>query len=350
MTEHDTTPAPSPTTEADGTDDKSSFVGRQVDRGKSTATRMQDWVTMRRDVAPSVDLAVQLYERDRETFASVLGSAIALRLFLFFVPIVVAVVGFIQMVMGSNRISQLLSQANIKGGMAAQIASATRTSKNSGFLIFAGGLLAAIWAGRSLTRVLAACAAGSWQLGGVRGKATLKMAGMVTGLLFAMVVIAAVINRIRVHSGVALAATSLLVVAVVYAGTWFVVTWTLPRGTPDPGALLPGAAVVGIGMALLQAFMQFYLPDKIARSSHTMGSIGVAVAVLGYLFFFGRLLAASFVLDAVVYEKFGSISEVVFALPFIRRIPRRWPRVARFFDLADVDEQADQEPTQPDAA
>ena len=36
--------------------------------------------------AMPVDLAVQYYERDRDSFASVLGAAIALRLFLFFVP------------------------------------------------------------------------------------------------------------------------------------------------------------------------------------------------------------------------------------------------------------------------
>ena len=39
------------------------------------------------------------------------------------------------------------------------------------------------------------------------------------------------------------------------------------------------------------------------------------------------------VLNAVVFERFGSISQFVFELPLIERIPARFPKVATFFDL-----------------
>jgi len=64
-----------------------------------------------------------------------------------------------------------------------------------------------------------------------------------------------------------------------------------------------------------------------------MGSLGVSIAILGYMFLVGRLLAASLIIDAVIFERFGSISGVVFALPGLRRLPTRYPWLARFFDL-----------------
>ena len=74
-----------------------------------------------------------------------------------------------------------------------------------------------------------------------------------------------------------------------------------------------------------------------------MGSLGLSIAILGCMFLAGRLLASSLVLDAVVFERFGSISGIVFALPGLRRLPARFPRLERFFALdpaAPADVQA----------
>ncbi len=114
-------------------------------------------------------------------------------------------------------------------------------------------------------------------------------------------------------------------------------TLALPRPTRDPGALVPGAAVFAFALTLVQWFMHYYLPFRIEASSQTMGSLSVTVASLGYLFVIGRLMAGTVVLNAVVYEQFGTISTLVFGLPLLERIPRRFPRVAAFFDLP-VDE------------
>ncbi len=119
----------------------------------------------------------------------------------------------------------------------------------------------------------------------------------------------------------------------------------LPRGTTDPGAVLPGAVLMGVGFAILQWFMQIYLPAKIARTTDTMGSLATTVATLGYFFFIGRLMSATFVVNAIVFQRWGSISRVVFSLPGLRRLPARSPKLERFFDLApgeDVVESSDE--------
>jgi hypothetical protein len=312
-----------------------SFIARQRERGEAATTKARDWFDIHREDT-SVDLAVLLYERDRETFASVLGSAIAMRLFLFFVPVVVFCVGIANLIAGSERLGRLIHSANVTGSVAKQIESSLNTAGGKGsWALVITGIFGSIWAGRSLTRVLAACSAGAWRMGGVGAKATLRMAGAVTSLLFVVIVVSSLINRFRTDSGFAVTTGSVVLAGVVYALAWFVVTWTLPRTTKDPGSLLPGAALFGVTMAVLQWFMQLYLPNKISRSSSTMGSIGFAVAVLGYLFFIGRIMAASFIVDAVMFEKLGSVSEVVFSLPVLRAIPRRSPKVRHFFDLPE---------------
>ena len=163
------------------------------------------------------------------------------------------------------------------------------------------------------------------------------MAASVTTMTLLLLVTAALLNRVKDNQGIAVITTSWLLAVVIYAVGWFLVTATLPRRTSDPGALLPGAVLVGGSLAALQWFMQYYLPSKLATTTALAGSVGASVAALGYMFLIGRVMASSLILDAVVFDRLGSISEVVFALPVLNRIPRRFPWVARYFDL-DRDE------------
>jgi uncharacterized BrkB/YihY/UPF0761 family membrane protein len=107
----------------------------------------------------------------------------------------------------------------------------------------------------------------------------------------------------------------------------------LPRATNDPGALLPGSALVGFTITAMQSVSQFYLPSHLARAGELYGTIGATVVTLGWFFFLGRAVALSMALNAVLYEKFGSVSTWVFTWPVLRALARRSPRLRRFFDL-----------------
>ena len=91
---------------------------------------------------------------------------------------------------------------------------------------------------------------------------------------------------------------------------------------------------MGIGFAALQAVMHVYLPGKVARTSDTFGSLAATIAVLGNLFIIGRLVTLSLVVDAVLHERYGSLTQRIFALPVLRSIPAHSRRLAAYFDIA----------------
>ncbi len=339
-TEPDDTPGTS-----SGSDGRVAAVRRRVDEAIRTVT---GWLDRRRTEALPYDLAVRFYERDRDSFASVLGAALAMRLFLFLVPLLVFAIGTVIAIFGPAGIGTVLEGSSVTGSMATQIRDATETTRTGGVLLMVTGLWLSLWAGRSLTRVLAACAAGAWRITGRASRATLRMAATVTGLVTALIVVLAFMNRAREEFSLPVATTSWLATAVILSFAWFVVSWTLPRGTTDPGALLPGAVVTGLSLTGLQWVMQYYLPGRLERASDLTGSLGVTLAALGYLFMIGRVMASSLILNAVIWERVGSITGLVFGLPFLRRIPEGSPRVAHFFDLASDRREPGDEPAPDD--
>ena len=70
-----------------------------------------------------------------------------------------------------------------------------------------------------------------------------------------------------------------------------------------------------------------------ARTTDTYGDLAVTIAILGNLFILGRIMTASFAVTAVTYERFGSLSEAIFALPVRAPAAAPLPRLAEFFSL-----------------
>lgn len=307
----------------------SGLFGRGSAKAKELADQASGWVEGRRDDGGLVETATQLYERDRDAFGTVLGSALALRLFLFVVPADIALFGLINLV-DLDGWADPLTKSPTTGEVATRIFA--EDSLRS-LWVFVSMSVLALWSGRSLARVLATCSASSWQLPARQAKVAVRGVAAVSGLFVAMLLASMLIGRLREVGGIPVTAGSWLLVAVIMGAGWFLVTMILPRRSTDPGALLPGAIVVAVAFAGLSWFMHIYLPDKIERMSATYGSLATSVATLGYFFAIGRLMTAAFAVNAVVFERFGSISHPLFAVPGLRRIPQRWPVVARYFDL-----------------
>ena len=130
-----------------------------------------------------------------------------------------------------------------------------------------------------------------------------------------------------------MASVSFVGAFVLYGVAWIVLSMLLPRASTDPGALIPGAALVGITLAGMQAVSQLYLPNRLSRASELYGAIGATIVTLGWFFILGRAMVLAMVLNGVIHERFGSISQVVFSLPVVRLLPRKSAWIRRMFDL-----------------
>ena len=258
--------------------------GGFVQRTKASLTeRFQRYETM-----PLVDFGMRIYHRDRQITGTVVGSAIAFRLFLFFVPLLlflVGIAGFVSHVVDADDFNE---DAGLSGSLAAQIDTALSQPTQTRWLAVLVGLF-----GVATRRLLAEQGDGrgraplGWQLPD-RPKASPKLVGAFVGLIAGVGLVALVINRIRAELGLGVASISFLAAFVIYLVAWLIVLMVLPRATKDPGALLPGAAIVALTMTGMQAISQLCIPGRLSRASALYGTFGATIVTLGWFFILGR--------------------------------------------------------------
>jgi uncharacterized BrkB/YihY/UPF0761 family membrane protein len=283
---------------------------------------------------PLLDVSLRIYQRDREAAGTIVGSALAFRLFLFFVPLMLFLVGLLGFAAHWFDPGDVNEAAGVGGTIAAQINAAMSEPSSTRWIATVAGLFGLAWAGRSLSKVMVSASCLAWRLP-MSTKASVKVIASVIGLVGGMALVASVVNHLRRDQGLTAASLSFLAVAAIYSVGWMAMSMVLPRATRDPGALLPGAVVVGVVLAGMQAISQLYLPDKLGRASVLYGALATTIVTLGWFFFLGRAIVFGMALDAAVFERFGSISRFTFGLPLVRVLPRRSAWVRRFFDLPD---------------
>jgi uncharacterized BrkB/YihY/UPF0761 family membrane protein len=286
----------------------------------------------RYEKVPVVGVLVQLYRRDRESAGPVVGSAVAFRLFLFFAPFLLFAVGVAGFLSGVVSAHDVNSSGGFSGGLATQIRGAFEQPGSSRVIATAVGFFGAVTAGRSLSKALSSASALAWRLP-VTDKPSFRVVGSVVGLVCSIALIATLVHRLAQAAGLAVASVSLVAVFGAYFVAWLVISLLLPRATADPSALIPGAALVGLTITGMQAVSEFYLPGRFERASQLYGAIGTTLVTLGWFFILGRAIVLAMTLDSVLYERYGSVASIVFALPGLRLIPRHSRRVRRFFQL-----------------
>ncbi len=167
------------------------------------------------------------------------------------------------------------------------------------------------------------------------GKVTVKarVVAIIIGLIASLMLMGLVMNFVRARLGVAAAGVSFGVSAALHVLVFALLMSALPRRTPDPGALLPGAAFASLVVHAMEAASVFFLPGRFSGASELYGGIGVAVVALGWLFVIGRGMAFSLAVNAALFDRFGSVSQGLFALPVLDRLPRRSEFIRRHFGL-----------------
>jgi uncharacterized BrkB/YihY/UPF0761 family membrane protein len=281
---------------------------------------------------PIIQVAVLLHQRDRQAAGTLVGSAIAFRLFLFFIPLLLFAVGVLGFIGERWRASEVNDAVGVQGQLATQIASALAQPNTTRWIAVLLGLVGMATAGRSLSKVLISASCLAWGLP-VESKVSVKVVGAVVGLVVGVGFMSALVGRARAQLGIAVTGASFAVAFAIYLAIWLVLTAMLRRATSDVGALLPGAVLLSVTLVGMQAVSVLYLPDQFERASALYGAIGTSVVTLGWFFILGRVIPVALALDAVIHERFGSVARFVFALPILRQLARHSKLIRRIFNL-----------------
>ena len=271
---------------------------------ESTLEKGQSRLEHERERRITVALGFAIMHRSRQTAASVLAGALAFRLFFTLLPLTLVFVvglGYLKDVGGTP--ADAVKQFGIKGVIASTLNHSASFHDPGRTAVLLLGLFAVFSGARTTAATLRAIHALAWGIPVARWKK-----GGRAGLLFIALVIvgfaaAGLATRARTQAGVVIGFGASVVTAAFVGALWAGVSLLLPhREGADWKTMIPGAVLVGIGFALLQALTANLIGPKLSKDSSLYGSMGVAFVVLGWLYLVGRLLVAAPLLNVAVAD------------------------------------------------
>ena len=250
----------------------------------------------------SIDLGFGLVERDSAIGGGLLAGALAYRLFVFLLPTALLLVSGLGLYAGSadKSTSKVASEAGLHGLIASEVASAA-AGRHRG-VVFLLMLPAVFYATVTLYRAIAKVYAIAWH-GSARGVRItprgLAVFAVALLLQFTAVGVVGWIRRGDQFGGLA----SLLVYLVLVGGAWLAVSLQLPHRPVRWFRLLPGAALMGVGLLLINVFNVYITTRLVENRADTYGALGVATALLFSLVLVGRLMVVSAELNSALDER-----------------------------------------------
>ena len=243
-------------------------------------------------------------DRSRQAAASVLAGALAFRLFLMLLPLtLLAVVGLGYLKTAGDNPEEALKQFGIKGVLASTIDHSAPLTYPGRLVVLGLGIVGVLSGARTTVRTLRAIHALAWGIPVVRWRRGGSAGLVFLGGCIVLLACAGLAARARTEAGIVPGFGASATYAVVIAGVWLGASLLLPH-SPEAGprALLPGAILVGVGLALLQAVTANVFGPRLSHSSTLYGALGVSFVLLGWLYLVGRLLVAAPLLNRSLLE------------------------------------------------
>jgi membrane protein len=171
------------------------------------------------------------------------------------------------------------------------------------------GVLIVLVSSTSFTRALARMYARIWR---VAPPGRLRGAWRWIAVLMAIAVTYIVLGLLRAAwRGIPLdTLVNGLVGFVISTVVWTWTPWVLLAGKVDWRALLPGGALMGVGIGLISAGSQIYLPRALSSAARQYGALGIAFTYISWLFVVMTVLVGTTLVGAVfARERGGSLPD-----------------------------------------
>jgi len=280
------------------------MVGRVKARVETVAAKADDTAKAARRKYGAVETAFATYERDKSAVGNVLAGAVAFRLFVYLLPLALAVLTILGIIAGFDPTepAKLAQHSGVGRTVVDSVATATAASKKSLWLFIPLSLYALYSGGSGVIKVLRAIHAVAWGEPLTKRGRSVAAAFALFGVAVGLLAVLALLQWIHQQVG-GLGVITAILTTVVYIAGWVLASRALPHGDAPWQALLPGAILVGVGFEALHLIGAFYLGSKISSASETYGSLGAAAAIIAWLYLFGRLMVASAMLNASAWER-----------------------------------------------
>jgi uncharacterized BrkB/YihY/UPF0761 family membrane protein len=257
---------------------------------------------------PVAEIGWRTVRRDASIGGSVLGAALAYRIFIWLLPFALTVVLGLALVAGRTQgsIADLVSDAGITGFVATSVAEAA--DGTSGWALVTGLVVAVVvllYQTSALLRAVRAVTALAWGLPVTRVPSPTRSGLLFLAWLVTFLALAASAAPIRRALDFPVdAVVDLVVYTLGLPVLWLVLSWfLLPHRAERPRHLAPGALVVGLGVAAIGLFNTLVLFPWLGEREETYGVLGVAAVLLFGFFLVGRTMELAASLNATLDEE-----------------------------------------------
>lgn len=280
----------------------------RIERIRARAIELAHRATTWGPFEPVAEIGWRTLRRDASIGGSVLGAALAYRIFVWLLPFVLVIVLGLALVVDQTdgNIGDAVRDAGLTGFMASSVADAAEGTHGWAVAL---GLVAAlfvlVYQSSTLLRAIRAITALAWHLPVTRVPSPTRSSLLFLGWLVAFVVVAgsaAPIRRALVFP------LDLLVNLVAYGFgltvLWLLLSWfLLPHDAEHWLELAPGAIGVGAGVAAIGLFNTLILFPWLSEREETYGVLGVAAGLLFGFFLIGRTMELAAALNATLAEE-----------------------------------------------
>jgi uncharacterized BrkB/YihY/UPF0761 family membrane protein len=252
-----------------------------------------------------VDAAFVVHHRDNNVGGNLMACAVAYRLFVWLLPaslIVAACLGFLRT--DRNEPAEVAGRFGLSAYVASSVTEASEQAHSSRWIILALGLWGTYTASAAAAKTFSAIHGIVWDLPVRRPRHTAAGAAAFAGIAIGGLAVVLGAYELRRRSpGFGLGLTVAIAAAV--AGMWLLTSFLLPHGPVGWTRLIPGAIGFALGFQALHLFSVYYLAGRVASSSELYGGLGAAASVLLWLYLIGRLVVASAVINATLWQRSG---------------------------------------------
>ncbi len=277
-------------------------VAARASRTRDEAARQLNQLRAEHEL---VEAVVEASDHDRRRAGSLLAGGIAFRVFLWLLPAALFLAGITGLVRpaGSAQPDHVARSLGLGASVAAIIRQATKESHKGTVALLAIGIALTLYMSISLVRALRVAHLLAWEERFGRRPHLLRDGALLSVALLAMLVAETAIAYLRHRVGPGVSLLLSLVPVAVSGAIWVAISSLLPHGDAPWRALVPGAALFAVGVAVLHFATVFYFAPKLAKAPALYGSLGTAATLLAWLFVGSRIIVASAFLNATLWRR-----------------------------------------------